>query len=140
MNEESETVAQHKFRRQNNVKTGIGPSTAAGLIKLHQRFEETGSFEDRVRSGRPSLRQTHSARVAAEMEILASESAAGSSSAREADRRLGLPPSSIRNILHGVLNQYPYKLQSYHERLSSDYRRERSICEMGSLQNLTRFL
>ncbi|GFS69054.1 hypothetical protein NPIL_693841, partial [Nephila pilipes] len=54
------------------------------------------------------------------METLASESAAGTSSAREAGRRLGLPPSSIRNILHEVLNQYPYKLQSCHELLPSD--------------------
>ncbi|GFT26451.1 hypothetical protein NPIL_128601 [Nephila pilipes] len=34
--------------------------------------------------------------------------------AREAGRPPSrLPPSSVRNILHGVLNQYPYKLQSY---------------------------
>ncbi|GFY62081.1 uncharacterized protein TNIN_170061 [Trichonephila inaurata madagascariensis] len=54
------------------------------------------------------------------METLASESAAETSSAREASRRLGLPPSSKHNILHGVLNQYPYKLQSCHEFLLSD--------------------
>ncbi|GFT08077.1 hypothetical protein NPIL_90581 [Nephila pilipes] len=77
----------------------------AGFTKLVQRFEETGSLEDRVRSGRPNLRQTRSACVAAEMETLASESAAGTSSAREAGRRLGFSPSSIHNILHGVLNQ-----------------------------------
>ncbi|GFT45533.1 DUF4817 domain-containing protein [Nephila pilipes] len=50
---------------------------------------------------------------------LASESSAGTSSAREAGTRLGLPPSLIRNILHGVLNQYPYKLQSCHKLLPS---------------------
>ncbi|GFU34113.1 DUF4817 domain-containing protein [Nephila pilipes] len=93
-----------------NVKTGKGPLILAGLIKLVQRFEETGLFEDRFRSGRPSLSHTRSTCVAAEMETLESDSAAGTSSAREAGRRLGLPPSSIRNILHGVLNQYPYKL------------------------------
>ncbi|GFY74634.1 DUF4817 domain-containing protein [Trichonephila inaurata madagascariensis] len=49
------------------------------------------------------------------METLASESAAGISSIREPGRHLSLPPFSIRNILHGVLNQYPYKLQSCHE-------------------------
>ena len=54
------------------------------------------------------------------METLASESAAGTSSAREAGRRLCLSPSSVQNILHGVLNQYPYKLQSCHELLPSD--------------------
>ncbi|GFT22814.1 hypothetical protein NPIL_443181 [Nephila pilipes] len=74
-----------------NVKIGKGTLTVAGLIKLVQRFEETGLLEERVRSGRPSLRQTRSARVAAEMDTLVSESAAGTSSAWEAGRRLGLP-------------------------------------------------
>ncbi|GFT96806.1 uncharacterized protein NPIL_168841 [Nephila pilipes] len=101
------------------IHTGKRPLTVADLIRLVQQFEETGSFEDRVRTGRPSLRQTRSVRVAAEMET-ASESAAGTSSARKAGRRLDLPPSSIRNILRGVLNQYPYKLQSCHELLPSD--------------------
>ncbi|GFS42029.1 hypothetical protein NPIL_380901 [Nephila pilipes] len=54
------------------------------------------------------------------METLLSASDTGTSSAREAGRRLDLPPSSMRNILHGVLNQYPYKLQSCHELLQSD--------------------
>ncbi|GFQ77258.1 hypothetical protein TNCT_109481 [Trichonephila clavata] len=51
------------------------------------------------------------------METLASESAVGTSSSREAGRRLVLPPSSIRNILHRVPNQFPYKLQSSHKLL-----------------------
>ncbi|GFT77636.1 DUF4817 domain-containing protein [Nephila pilipes] len=103
-NEESATVALRKFLLQKNMKTGKEPLTVAGLTKLVQRFEETGSLEDRVRSGRPSLRQTCSVRIAAEMETLASESAVGTSSAWEAGRRLDLSPSSIRNSLHGVLN------------------------------------
>ncbi|GFV37055.1 hypothetical protein TNCV_2382021 [Trichonephila clavipes] len=58
--------------------------------------------------------------VAAEMETLTSESTAETSSERDASRRLNLPSSSKRNIFHGVLNQYPYKLQSSHELLPSD--------------------
>ncbi|GFU02499.1 uncharacterized protein NPIL_584311 [Nephila pilipes] len=54
------------------------------------------------------------------METLESESAAGSSISREDGRRLGLEPSSIRNIHHEVFNQYPYILQSYHALLPSD--------------------
>ncbi|GFV78559.1 hypothetical protein TNCV_1888651 [Trichonephila clavipes] len=54
MNKESMTVALHKFRLQKNVKTE--PSTEVHLIKLVVRFEGTGSLEDRVRSGRSSLR------------------------------------------------------------------------------------
>ncbi|GFT88860.1 hypothetical protein TNCV_906731 [Trichonephila clavipes] len=52
MNKESATVALCKFRLQKNVKTGKGLSTEARFIKLVQRFEETGSLEDRVRSVR----------------------------------------------------------------------------------------
>ncbi|GFW06692.1 hypothetical protein TNCV_3287931 [Trichonephila clavipes] len=55
-NKESAIVALRKFRLQKNVKTGKGPSTVVRLINLVQRFEETGSLEDRVISGRPSLR------------------------------------------------------------------------------------
>ncbi|GFS68229.1 uncharacterized protein NPIL_249461 [Nephila pilipes] len=120
MNEESATVALRKFKLQKNVKTGKEPLTVADLTKLAQRFEETGSPEDRVRSERSSLRQTRSVRATAEMETIASESATGSNSAQEAGRRLDLPPSSIRNILHRVLNQYPSKLQTCHELLPSD--------------------
>ena len=117
---ESATVALRKFRLQKNVKTRRGPLTVLGFTKLIQEFEETGSSEVRVRSGGPSLRETLSAIIADEMKTLGLESAAGTSSERETGRRLGLPPFSVRNILHGVLNQYPYKLQSCYELLPSD--------------------
>ncbi|GFV31725.1 uncharacterized protein TNCV_2438171 [Trichonephila clavipes] len=54
------------------------------------------------------------------MEAIASEAASGTSSAREATRRLGLPPSSVSNVLRRLLQLYPYKLQSYHELLPAD--------------------
>ncbi|GFS76091.1 DUF4817 domain-containing protein [Trichonephila clavipes] len=54
------------------------------------------------------------------METLTSESTAGTSSAWETGRSLGLRPFWIRHILHGALNHYPYKLQSCHELLPSD--------------------
>ncbi|GFS65558.1 uncharacterized protein TNCV_2469401 [Trichonephila clavipes] len=54
------------------------------------------------------------------MEAIASEAASGTNSAREAARRLCLPPSSVRNILRLILQLYPYKLQSCHELLPAD--------------------
>ncbi|GFT52787.1 uncharacterized protein TNCV_206241 [Trichonephila clavipes] len=54
------------------------------------------------------------------MEAIASEAASGTRSAREAARRLGLPPSSVRNILRRILQLHPYKLQSCHELLPAD--------------------
>ncbi|GFT53404.1 uncharacterized protein TNCV_3324091 [Trichonephila clavipes] len=86
--------------------------TTENLVK---RFEETGKLEDRARAGRPCLKEARAPCIAVEMEAIASEAALGTSSAREAARRLGLPPSSVRNILRRILQLYPYKLQSVHE-------------------------
>ncbi|GFU49437.1 uncharacterized protein TNCV_2308091 [Trichonephila clavipes] len=54
------------------------------------------------------------------MEAIAFEAASGTNNAREATRRLCLPPSSVRNILRRILQLYPYKLQSCHELLPAD--------------------
>ncbi|GFW42758.1 hypothetical protein TNCV_473481 [Trichonephila clavipes] len=56
MNEESVTIALRKFRVQKNVKSGKGPLTPVGLLKLVKRFEETGKLENRARAGRPCCR------------------------------------------------------------------------------------
>ncbi|GFT23742.1 DUF4817 domain-containing protein [Trichonephila clavipes] len=103
-----------------NVKIGKGPLTPAGLLKLVKRFEETGKLEDRARAGRPCLKEARVPCIAVEMEAIASEAASGTNSAREAARRLGLPPSSVRNILRRILQLYPYKLQSCHEFVPAD--------------------
>ncbi|GFX30471.1 DUF4817 domain-containing protein [Trichonephila clavipes] len=99
------------------MKSGKGPLTPAGLLKFVKRFEETGKLEDRARTGRPCLKEARAPCIAVEMEAIASEAASGTNSAREAARRLGLPPSSVRNILRRILQLYPYKLQSCHELL-----------------------
>ncbi|GFY14169.1 DUF4817 domain-containing protein [Trichonephila clavipes] len=92
MNEESVTIALRKFRVQKNVKSGKGALTPAGLLKLVKCFEETGKLEDGARAGRPCLKEARANCIAVEMEAIASEAASGTSSAREAARRLGLPP------------------------------------------------
>ncbi|GFX11608.1 DUF4817 domain-containing protein [Trichonephila clavipes] len=120
MNEESATIALRKFRVQKNVKSRKGPLTPAGLLKLVKSFEETGKLEDRARAGRPCLKEARAPCIVVEMEAIASEAASRTSSAREAARRLGLPQSSVRNILRRILQLYPYKLQSCHELLPAD--------------------
>ncbi|GFW84700.1 DUF4817 domain-containing protein [Trichonephila clavipes] len=120
MNEESVTIALRKFQIQKNVKSGRSPLSPAGLLKLVKSFEETGKLEDRARAERPCLKEARAPCIAVEMETIASEAASGTSSAREAARQLGLPPSSVRNILSQILLLYPYKLQSCHEFLPAD--------------------
>ncbi|GFX58703.1 hypothetical protein TNCV_804081 [Trichonephila clavipes] len=70
MYEESATIVLRKFRVQKNVKSGKGPLTSAGLLKLFKRFEETGKLEDRARAGRPCLKEEHAPCIAVEMERL----------------------------------------------------------------------
>ncbi|GFU72635.1 DUF4817 domain-containing protein [Trichonephila clavipes] len=95
-------------------------NTPACLLKLVKRFEETGKLEDRARAGRPCLKEARAPCIAVEMEAIVTEAASWTSSAREAARRLGLPPSSVRNILRRMFQLYPYKLQSCHELLPAD--------------------
>ncbi|GFW30037.1 DUF4817 domain-containing protein [Trichonephila clavipes] len=143
MNEESATIALRKFRIQKNVKSGKGPLTPAGLLKFVKRFEETGKLEDRARTGRPCLKEARAPRIAVEMEAIASEAASGTSSAREAARRLGLPPSSLCNILRRILQLYPYKLQSCHELSPADTAQREAITKWAFSkmeQDLTWFL
>ncbi|GFV51260.1 uncharacterized protein TNCV_2174471 [Trichonephila clavipes] len=63
------------------------------------------------------------------MEAIASEAASGTNSAREAARRLCLPPSSVRNILRRILQLYPYKLQSCHELLPANTAQRESFAK-----------
>ncbi|GFX24550.1 DUF4817 domain-containing protein [Trichonephila clavipes] len=109
-----------RIQVQKNVKSRKGSLTPADLLKLDKRFEETGKLEDRARAGRPCLKEARASCITVKMEAIASEAALGTSSARKAARRLGLPPSSVRNILSRILQLYPYKLQSCHELLPAD--------------------
>ncbi|GFW14704.1 uncharacterized protein TNCV_1561671 [Trichonephila clavipes] len=96
-----------------SVTVKLGPDE--GSSKLVKRFEETGKLEDRARAGRPCLKEARAPCIAVEMEAIASEAASGTSSAREATGLLGLPLSSVHNILRRILLQYPNKSQSCHE-------------------------
>ncbi|GFT00321.1 DUF4817 domain-containing protein [Trichonephila clavipes] len=134
MNEESATIALRKFQIQKNVKSGKDPLTPADLLKLVKRFEETGKLEDRARAGRPCLKEARAPCITVEMESIASEAASGTSSARKAARRLGLPPSSVRSILRRILQLYPYKLQSCHELLPADTAQREAFAKWASLK------
>ncbi|GFW84156.1 DUF4817 domain-containing protein [Trichonephila clavipes] len=115
-----ETDSPRKFWKDVNLNESTKQSCLnkfrdhPGLLKLVKRFEKTGKLEDRARAGRPCLKEARAPCIAVEMEAIASEAASGTSSASEAARRLGLPPSSVRNILRRILQLYPYKLQSCH--------------------------
>ncbi|GFY15807.1 uncharacterized protein TNCV_1284521 [Trichonephila clavipes] len=101
------------------------------LLKSVKHFEETGKLEDRARAGRPCLKEERAPCIAVEMEAIASEAASGTNSAREAARRFGLPPSSVRNILRRILQLYPYKLQSCHELFQADTAQREAFAKLA---------
>ncbi|GFV08800.1 DUF4817 domain-containing protein [Trichonephila clavipes] len=77
------------------------------------------------------------------MEAIASEAASGTNSALEAARRLGVPPSSVRNILRRILQLYPYKLQSCHELLPADTAQREAFAKWAFSkmeQDISRFM
>lgn len=119
-NGESTTIALRKFRTEKGLKAQKSPISLNGILNLVRRFEETGSLEDRPRSGRPSLSADRVHAVKSAMEKVAAETSTGSSSAREAGRITGIPQSSIRRILHGILDLYPYKIQTLHQLVPAD--------------------
>ena len=65
------------------------------------------------------------------MEDLAAEISTGSISARLAERRTRIPEPSIRRILNGILDLYPYKIQALHQLLQADTGGRQNIATWG---------
>ncbi|GFU59397.1 DUF4817 domain-containing protein [Trichonephila clavipes] len=110
-----EKVNENWTSRLEYIRASRGSPMPEIIFKM-----KTVKWEDRARAERPCLKEARTSCIAVEMEAIASEAAAGINSAREAARRLGLPPSSVRNILRRILQLYPYKLQLCHELLPAD--------------------
>ena len=103
-----------KFRTKKWLKAQKSPILLNEILSLVLRFEETRNSEDHPRSGRPVLRADCVYVVQSVMEDLATRTP-GSSTAREAETRTG-----IRRTLYGILNLYPYKIQTLHQLLPAD--------------------
>ncbi|GFY41816.1 hypothetical protein TNIN_218501 [Trichonephila inaurata madagascariensis] len=67
---------------------------------------------NRSRRVRPSFNGDHARALRSVMKGLSVKSSMGSSHAREAERRMGIPELSY---LHGLLNLYPYKIREVHQ-------------------------
>ena len=89
------------WKRIRHSKPAACSKKPYGILNLVRRLEETWSLEDHQ----------------SVMEDLAAETSTGSCSAREAERRMGISETSIRRILHGMLDLYLYKIQALHQLL-----------------------
>lgn len=92
---------QRKFRIQYNKK----PPSRNSIVDWHRKFLETGSVLDRPRSGRPSTSEGNVARIQQTF------SSSPTLSTRNASRQLGIPRTTIAQVLHKRLQFQPYKVQ-----------------------------
>lgn len=67
------------------------------------------------------------------MENLTAETSTGSSSVRES-RRTAILELSIRRILHGMVDRYPYKIQALDQLLSADIDARQNISKWALTQ------
>ncbi|GFW02098.1 hypothetical protein TNCV_4854381 [Trichonephila clavipes] len=95
-------------------KKGSGPITPTGLILLIRCFEEMDNLKDRPCSGAPRLLEVCTSSVVSQMNALREQSSRGVPvySIREVAQNTNISKTPVFRILHGVLQLYPYKLQS----------------------------
>ncbi|GFV76200.1 uncharacterized protein TNCV_4672891 [Trichonephila clavipes] len=110
-----EKVIENWTSRFDYIRASRGSPMPEIIFKMKLERE----LEDRARAGR-RLKEARAPCIAVEMEAIASKQLQGPAVLVEAARRLGLPPSFVRNILRRILQLYPYKLQSCHELLPAD--------------------
>ena len=114
--QESATEAIWSFQTETKMKKKSGPIFSEGLILLVQCFEQTESIQDRPRSGGPWLSEVRISRVVSQMNTLREQSRSGLPvpvcSGREVSQNMGIQKTSVFRILNGLLQMYPYKLQS----------------------------
>ncbi|GBL81484.1 hypothetical protein AVEN_143747-1 [Araneus ventricosus] len=93
--------------------------TAFGLNKMIDKFEESGSFEEKCGRERKAIASTSVEDVAASLQE-ASSSTLGTCSAQGISRTLDMPVSTVRKILRNILQCYPFKIMHVQELVPAD--------------------
>ena len=112
-----------RFRTIRNIKSaheGIRRDTLTSLIK---RFEETGSVEDRPRSGRPSVEDDSIEMIKGIIEENPH------ASTRKVSESVGLSQSTVEKVLRHHLNMHPYRIHVVHALSDLDKQNRLEFCE-----------
>ncbi|GFY27648.1 uncharacterized protein TNCV_910991 [Trichonephila clavipes] len=117
-NDNSAIVVLRKFRTLKGMRKG--QLKAINLRLMVTKFEETGSLNVRSGRGRKPVSAEAIQKVALQEEDKASNVQA-STSVRRVTETLGLPRSTVQNIMRNILRYYPYKLQLVQELLPHDF-------------------
>ena len=118
----SPTAALRLFKKKRKLIKNT--FSRASILKLIQKFEETGSVEDKKCSGRRSIDEATVKKVSEVVSSLSSSSPLNSTSLRKVAGRVDIPKSSVHNVMRKRLGLYPYKLQLM-QSLRQDDKRQR---------------
>jgi len=109
---DSATAAVRQFKKENHLhKTPFTPHTVQRIVN---RFLQTGSVDDKPRSGRPSVNERDINSVRSAMYRISNDSVFGQCSVRNISTISDVAPSTVYKILRNKLSLYPYKLQMLH--------------------------
>lgn len=120
-NSESAIAALRAYRYMKGMRDSKGPITSSALNKMMKKFEATGSFASRPRSGRPLAAAAVVTTVEQTVQSKSAVSAHGECSAREVSRQTGVSYGSVWRALRITLKRYPYKLQHNQELKPLDF-------------------
>lgn len=111
----------HLFNDLNPQRPPVSRSTVSRIMN---KFNETGSVQDRPRSGRPKTATNEDKTL----DVLLDVQQNPQTSTYELARNHGISRKSVQTILHK--NKFhPYKIQNHHELNEDDFDRRLQFCE-----------
>ncbi|GFV43151.1 uncharacterized protein TNCV_1573971 [Trichonephila clavipes] len=111
-------AALREFRRLKNLRKG--PLLPQALKRMIARFEKTGHLGVQPGRGRKSTRSDVVEDVATAIVDQSMDNVIGCSSACAVSRHLGVPYSTVRNVLRKVVHFFPYKIRHNQQLMAND--------------------
>ncbi|GFX54935.1 uncharacterized protein TNCV_3318521 [Trichonephila clavipes] len=111
-------AALREFRRLKNLRKG--PLLPQALKRMIARFEKTGHIGVQPSRGRKSTRSDVVKDVATAIVDQSMDNVIGCSSARAVSRHLGVPYSTVWNVLRKVAHFFPYKIRHNQQLMAND--------------------
>ncbi len=128
----SATAALRSYKREHNLKND--PFCTKTIARIIQRFEETGSVEDKPRTGRPSLQDEREQAVCDALQTTAT--AIGTSSTRRVSAATNIPQPSVYRILVNKMKLFPYRLRTSHAITTADMESRLQFAQWFQQQDL----
>ena len=122
-NDRSSSVTLRRFRTIRGIKNESDGPRRSTLASLIDRFEETGSVEDKPRSGRPSIEEDSIHMV----EEAIQENP--HTSVRRVAGAMGISRSSVGKVLRQHLQMHPYRVHVVHALTENDKTTRIQFCK-----------